>query len=101
MDFRSHSAGVMAPPADEYSKNMGAAAAAERERRAFDARQLYLAAAKAKPGDAAALEGAARAAFLIKDNAGAVEHLRAALKANQRINEFSFPTLAYVVRGKK
>jgi ubiquinone/menaquinone biosynthesis C-methylase UbiE len=29
------------------------------------------------------------------------EGLRAALKANQRINEFSFPTLAYVVRGKK
>ena len=82
MDFRSTSAGVKTPPADEYSKSMKAAAAAEREKRAFDARQLYLAAAKAKPGDATALEGAARAAFLVKDNAGAIEHMRAALKAN-------------------
>src|SRR5580765_1505652 len=82
MDLRSQSAGAMAPAADEYSKGMRAAATAERERRPFDARQLYLAAAKAKPGDFAALEGAARAAFLVKDNAGAMEHLRSALKAN-------------------
>src|SRR4051812_12219072 len=81
MDLRSPSAGVMAA-ADEYADRMRAAATAERERRAFDARQLYLAAAKVKPGDAAALEGAARAAFLVKDNSGAIEHLRAALKAN-------------------
>jgi len=82
MDLRSRTAGAIAPPADEYSKSMLAAVAAERERRPFDARQLYLAAANAKPGDAAALEGAARAAFLAKDNVGAIEHLRAGLKAN-------------------
>jgi len=85
MDLRSRTAGAIAPPADEYSKSMLAAVAAERERRPFDARQLYLAAANAKPGDATALEGAARAAFLAKDNVGAIEHLRAGVKANPHL----------------
>src|SRR5690348_9610613 len=83
MDLRSPSAGVMAPVAGEYVNTMRAAATAEHEKRAFDARQLYLAAAKVRPGDAAALEGAARAAFLVKDIAGAIEHLRAALQADR------------------
>src|ERR1043165_5348620 len=83
MDFRSPSAGVMAPAADDYVTHMRAAATAEREKRPFDARQLYLAAATAKPGDAAALEGAARAAFLVKDSAGAIAHLRTALQADR------------------
>jgi len=82
MSLRSHSSGVRKPPIDQYAKNMQAAATAEREKRPFDARQLYLTAAKLRAGDVTALEGAARAAFMVKDTAGAIEHMRAALKTD-------------------
>ena len=82
MDLLSKSAGAAFKPADEYIKQLRNAAGMEQTRRFAEARQLYLAAAKAKPGDAAALDGAARMAAVAGDHRAGVEYLRAAIAAN-------------------
>src|SRR5437763_1991423 len=53
MNVRSSPARVVGEPG-EYAKNFSAAVAMEKTRRFFDARRLYLAASRARPGDAAA-----------------------------------------------
>ena len=83
MNVRSSPARVVGEPG-EYAKNFSAAVAMEKTRRFFDARRLYLAASRARPGDAAALEGAARMAIAARDHKAAVEHLRTALASDPR-----------------
>ena len=82
MNVRSTPAGALREPAEEYRKAMQAASSMERARRFFEARQLYLAAVKAQPGDGAALDGASRMAAMTGDHKAAIEHLRAAIAAN-------------------
>jgi predicted O-linked N-acetylglucosamine transferase (SPINDLY family) len=82
MNLRSNVADTVDNPEDEYRKGLRDAAAMEKARRFFEARQLYLAAVKARPDDLAAREGAARMAGIAGDHQGVIEHLRAALAAH-------------------
>src|SRR4051812_8393694 len=84
MNVRSSPAESVNEPAVEYAKNFSAAVSMEKARRLFEARQLYLAAVKAKPGDGAALEGAARMAAAAGEHRTAIEHLRAALAGDPK-----------------
>ncbi|HEX3484229.1 MAG TPA: tetratricopeptide repeat protein, partial [Micropepsaceae bacterium] len=82
MDLRSKPARATLHSMDEYTQRLRNAAGMEQARRFADARQLYLAAATAKPGDAAALDGAARMAGIIGDHRAAIEYLGNAIAAN-------------------
>ena len=83
MNGRSHSVeSALRGPAGEFGTLLRNAAAMEKARRVFEARQLYLAAVAAKPGDVTALEGAARMAAVAGDRTGALAYLRAAAAAN-------------------
>jgi len=73
---------VLAAPGGELATLLRNAAAMEKGRRFFEARQLYLAAIERKPGDVTALEGAARMAAAAGDQRGALAHLRTAVAAN-------------------
>jgi predicted O-linked N-acetylglucosamine transferase (SPINDLY family) len=84
MNVRSSPAKSAVDAAAEYAKNFSAAVSMEKARRLFEARQLYLAAVKSKPGDGAALEGAARMAAAAGEHRVAIEHLRAALAADPK-----------------
>src|SRR5258705_6092946 len=86
MNVRSSPAKSVMESQAEYAKNFSAAVSMEKARRFFEARQLYLAAVKAKPGDGAALEGAARMAAAAGEHRTAIEHLRAALASDPKRN---------------
>src|SRR5262245_26754268 len=83
MNSRSQPAdAALTESAGEFGRLLRNAVAMEKARPVFESRQLYLAAVAAKPGDAAALEGAARMAAATGDRTGALVHLRAAVAAN-------------------
>ena len=82
MNVRSSPAKSGVEAAAEYAKNFSAAVSMEKARRP----QLYLAAVKAKPGDGAALEGAARMAAAAGEHRAAIEHLRVAVAADSKRN---------------
>jgi Flp pilus assembly protein TadD len=78
MNVRSSPAKSGVEAAAEYAKNFSAAVSMEK------ARQLYLAAVKAKPGDGGPLEGAARMAAAAGEHRAAIEHLRVAVTADSK-----------------
>src|SRR5882672_1502223 len=86
MNVRSSPAKSATEPAAEYAKHFSGAVSMEKARRFFEARQFYLAAIKAKPGDGAALEGAARMAAAAGEHRVAIEHLRTAIAADPKRN---------------
>src|SRR6476660_3141917 len=79
MNVRSSPAKSAVDAAAEYAKNFSAAVSMEKTRRLFEARQLYLAAVKAKPGDGAARERLIGGLLHISELAAADEEAQAAL----------------------